>query len=154
MKHIVSLGALTTVLIGMMLWTVHAETAPTCVEQCTRQHPNWQQYTCSEGLGPFIVGEGCYAVQNDCFQECRDSMGKSFSEWYAPGHQQQGNRWRQKNACSPTISKFPLEFLEGTIRIEPNWAGQCECRNGRLIVATCGHNKISCNQACDGGFSF
>lgn len=120
-----------------------------CTNRCVHTHPQWGQFACSEGEEYYIVGEKCYEIQNECFLECHILLNDRI-EVFTPSEQQTTNQWRQKKACSLDTRKLPLEVLPGDHLIESDWEGQCECLNGNLFIGKCGHNELSCDQACSG----
>lgn len=124
------------------------------MNQCVRNHIQWQQFACSESSGPYIIGKRCYEVQNDCLSECEGIANDPPLELFVLHENQRINQWRQTWACSPETQIFPFLLLPGDQLIDPQWRGQCECRNGLLLLAECGHQKITCDQACDQGVPF
>ncbi|MBF0287824.1 MAG: hypothetical protein HQM14_08400 [SAR324 cluster bacterium] len=146
-------------LLGVFfLWTLEdtAFSSPetSCVNRCIHAHPQWGEPDCSENENFYIVGKKCHAIQNECYLECNPAWGQPAPERFIPTPYQIKNQWRQENVCSPEIMKMPLELLPGDQLIMPGWKGQCECLNGKLIIAPCGHKKASCDQVCDAAFTF
>lgn len=145
--------------IGILLWmsgfsVALADSSQSCLERCIRSHPRWGQFVCSEGAEFYIVGKGCYEIQNECALSCNSFREQTVRERYIPQREQLTNQWRHQNTCSPNSQKMPLEFLPGDHLIAPEWQGRCECLNGKLVLGKCGHRKTSCNKVCDLGHSF
>ena len=120
---------------------------PSCVNRCIRHHPKWGDPACRE-TDFFIEGPACYEVFNACFQECHFAWKPQHPGVYLPDPAQRQDHWRQEAVCDPKITKIPLENLPETYPIDPGWSGKCECRDGQLLEAACGHKKASCKEVC------
>ncbi|MBF0277518.1 MAG: hypothetical protein HQM13_07005 [SAR324 cluster bacterium] len=148
------ISAISLSLLFLSFTPAYAENELTCMNRCILTHPQWGQPFCSEGAEYYLVGEGCYEIQNDCFLSCNVNWNDPLPERYIPQPGQLSNQWRQEKSCSPELTKIPLELLPGDHTIDPRWSGRCECLDGKLIIAQCGHKKASCNEVCDKGFEF
>ncbi len=131
-----------------------ADTEMSCLERCIHTHPLWGPSVCSEGAMFYMVGAGCYEIQNGCFLTCNVNWNDPPPERYIPQPEQLTNQWRQEKTCAPGVTKIPLELLPGDHVIDPRWSGRCECLNGNLFIGQCGHKKASCDEVCDGVFNF
>lgn len=130
---------------------VWAQEGESCVESCVRNHSLFRFPGCSQ-MGPELAGPDCYEVYNSCLQGCGVVL-REVSE-YAPSPNQVEDQWKQAQVCRSTVQRFPFETASGAVRIDSQWSGYCECLNGRLLLAPCGHRRTSCNQACSGKKSF
>ncbi|MDP7463221.1 MAG: hypothetical protein QF614_01900, partial [SAR324 cluster bacterium] len=105
------------VTLGMMLCTLVAlPTLPNadeegCVGRCVRRHADFRFPGCSQ-VGPFLQGERCYEVYNECLQTCGESLYGS-PRVYLPSAYQLGNRWRQMQVCNPSVEHVPMETVPG-----------------------------------------
>ena len=147
-------GAVAILLLWAGALPSGANFSQNCLDSCIRSHPKWGHPFCSDGFEFYIVGKGCYEIQNDCALMCGVFLDDDGIALYVPSPQQVTNLWRHKNTCSPKSQKMPIDRLPGTHVVEPDWQGQCECLNGRLVLGLCGHKRLSCNAVCDLGKSF
>ncbi|MGK5093010.1 hypothetical protein WDW89_13455 [Deltaproteobacteria bacterium TL4] len=140
---------------GLFLHSVTAEANENpepCINSCLRQHPKWGFPNCRE-VEFYLKGPACDEVFNDCLQECRFSFKPIKSARYIPGPTQMKDVWRQDLVCDPEVPKIPLDIPE-TDAVDPRLKGRCECRNGQLIEADCGHKKQSCKEVCNSDATF
>lgn len=149
----------TMFIVGMLLLLVGSSSAwadfsQNCAGSCIRSHPKWGQPFCSDGFEFYIVGKGCYEIQNECALLCGSFLDEDGIALYVPSPEQVTNQWRHENTCSPESQKMPVDLLPGNHIVEPHWQGRCECLTGRLVLGQCGHNRLSCDEVCDLGKSF
>ena len=123
-----------------------------CVGRCVRRHAGFQFPGCSQ-VGLFLQGERCYEVYNECLQTCGESLYGS-PRVYLPSAFQLGDRWRQMQVCNSSVERVPMETVPGDTVIDPALSGRCECLDGPMFEAACGHAETSCDQVCSGRASF
>lgn len=127
---------------------------PDCVQQCVQSHPKWTYPNCGRMAKWFLEGKACYEVFNDCAQSCQGPLVNPTPETYFPNPEQTQHRFRLEKVCSSRVQRIPLDKLPGSEPIHPEWQGRCECANGRLVKANCGHREASCEQVCNYENSF
>ena len=144
--------------LGLLLFTLAglppqpAADEEGCVGRCVRRHVDFHFPGCSQ-VGPFLQGERCYEVYNECLQTCGESLYGS-PRVYLPSVFQLGNRWRQMQVCNPSVERIPMETVPGDTVIVSDLSGRCECLDGPMFEAPCGHAETSCDQVCSGLASF
>ena len=124
-----------------------------CLEKCFLEHPLWRHPLCAKTSSFFIQGPKCYELYNQCLARCSASTEELKRQYLGP-HKQLEDEWKQSEVCSSAIERIPMAQLPAKTPIEPEWAGHCQCLNGRLIEAPCGHQRISCQEACNTGKAF
>ncbi len=128
-----------------------AQESDGCVDSCVRRHPLFQYPSCGQ-LGDSLSGPRCAELYNECLQNCqlvlRDTAG------YLPTPLQTDDLWKQRQVCDSSVPAIPLTLAPGDQVIDRRLSGYCECLNGKLLMVPCGHQEISCNQACSGQRSF
>ena len=153
MKKIVSLQIILLFLMVIGEFRPVFAEPESCLKRCIWTHPQWGDKQCRE-KNLFLVGKVCYAIYNDCLQQCNFAWSPVHSKVFIPPPEQLTDLWRQGAVCEPEVEIVPYEVIPGDIVIDPRWSGRCECLNGQLIEAKCGHKKASCQQVCNTGVTF
>ncbi len=135
----------------LLATNVLAQEPDGCVETCVRRNPLFQYPACGQ-LGENLTGPRCAEVYNECLQNCRLVLRDNAG--YFPSPLQTDDVWKQMQVCESSLTDIPLVTAPGDQVIDRRLSGYCECLNGKLLVASCGHREVSCNQACSGQRSF